>query len=165
MKHVIIVTGLFVIALTGNAQTLPDTQLKTLERQTVQSDDVIQNEDGPILLCFWATWCKPCIKELNAYNELYPDWKEETGVKIVLISTDNARSMHRVAPFVNGKGWEFDVYVDANSDLKRSMNVVNIPHTFLLNADKEVVWQHTSYMEGDEEEVFEQIQNITNVDE
>ncbi len=156
-----IVIGLFLSFNLMQAQSINNVQLKTMERQTVQSGDVIQNEEGPVLLCFWATWCKPCIKELNAYNEMYPDWEEETGVKIILISTDNARSMHRVAPFVNGKGWEFDVYVDSNSDLKRAMNVVNIPHTFLLNSEGEVVWQHTSYMEGDEEEVYEQIQAIT----
>ncbi|MFP4662990.1 MAG: TlpA family protein disulfide reductase [Bacteroidales bacterium] len=161
MKRLILFTLFFGLAMMLNAQELANVQLKTLERQTVQSHDVIQNEDGPILLCFWATWCKPCIKELSAYNEMYPDWEEETGVKIILISTDNARSMHRVGPFVNGKGWEFDVYVDANSDLKRAMNVVNVPHTFLLNNDGEVVWQHTSYMEGDEDKVYEELQKLT----
>src|SRR6056297_435066 len=165
MKHLILIISFLGLGLTLNAQNVANVQLKTLERQTVQSHDVIQNEYGPVLLCFFATWCKPCIKELNAYNELYPDWEEETGVKIILISIDNARSMHRVAPFVNGKGWEFDVYVDANSDLKRAMNVVNVPHIFLLDQDGEVVWQHTSYMEGDEDKVYNEIQSLTNSSE
>lgn len=146
------------------SQNLPQVQLKTLDRKNVQSNDVIKNDSGPVLLCFWATWCKPCIKELNAYNELYPEWQEETNVKIILISTDNARSMYRVAPFVNGKGWDFDVYIDANSDLKRAMNVVNVPHTFLLNKEREIVWQHTSYMSGDEEKVLEEIKKLNSSD-
>lgn len=144
------------------AQDVPSVQLKSLNQKTVQSTDVIVNEEGgPVLLCFWATWCKPCIKELNAYNENYPDWADETGVKIILVSVDNARSMNRVGPFVNGKGWDFDVYVDANSDLKRTMNVVNVPHTFLLDKDGKIVWQHTSYAEGDEEEVYEQLLKLS----
>lgn len=161
MKHVFFLLSILFLTLTVNAQDVPDVQLKTLDRQAVQSVDVIQNENGPVLLCFWATWCKPCIKELSTYNDLYPDWEEETGVKIVLVSVDNARSINRVAPFVNGKGWEFDVYIDSNSDLKRAMNVVNVPHTFLLDAQGKVVWQHTSFMDGDEEEVLEQIKKLT----
>lgn len=161
MKRVFFLLSILFLAVTVKAQDIPDVQLKTLDRQTVQSVDVIQNENGPVLLCFWATWCKPCIKELSTYNELYPDWEEETGVKIVLVSVDNARSINRVAPFVNGKGWEFDVYIDSNSDLKRAMNVVNVPHTFLLDAQGKIVWQHTSFMDGDEEEVLEQIKKLT----
>jgi peroxiredoxin len=161
MKRVFFLLSILLLTVTVKAQDIPDVQLKTLDRQTVQSVDVIQNENGPVLLCFWATWCKPCIKELSTYNELYPDWEEETGVKIVLVSVDNARSINRVAPFVNGKGWEFDVYIDSNSDLKRAMNVVNVPHTFLLDAQGKIVWQHTSFMDGDEEEVLEQIKKLT----
>lgn len=162
MKRIFFLLGILIFAITVNSQDIPDVQLKTLDRQTVQSVDVILNEEGgPVLLCFWATWCKPCVKELSIYNDLYPDWEDETGVKIILVSVDNARSINRVAPFVNGKAWEFDVYIDSNSDLKRAMNVVNVPHTFLLDSDGKVVWQHTSFMDGDEEEVFEQIKKLT----
>lgn len=144
------------------SQNIPDVQIKKFNGSTVQTSEVIKNEDGPILLCFWATWCKPCIKELTAYNENYIDWKEETGVKIITVSVDNARSMHRVAPFVNGKGWEFESYLDPNSNFKRAMNVVNAPHTFLLSSEGEVVWQHTSYMEGDEYKVYDEIKKQSN---
>ena len=63
----------------------------------------------------------------------------------------------KVGPFANGKDWPFEVYIDPNSDLKRALNVNAIPHTFLLNANKEIVWQHTSYLDGDEEELYEEI--------
>lgn len=164
MKRFILSFIAVVIPLIIFSQNLPQVQLKTLDRKNVESNEVIKNDSGPILLCFWATWCKPCIKELDTYNNLYPDWQEETNVKIILISTDNARSMYRVAPFVNGKGWDFDVYLDANSDLKRAMNVVNVPHTFLLNKEGEIVWQHTSYMSGDEEEVLKEIKKLNTTD-
>ncbi len=161
MKRIVFALALMLTTASLFAQEIPNVQLKSLDQQTVQSKDVIANEKGgPTLLCFWATWCKPCVKELNIYNELYPDWAEETGVKIVLVSVDNARSMSRVAPFVSGKAWDFDVYIDSNSDLKRAMNVINVPHTFLLDKDGKVVWQHTSFMDGDEEEVYEQIKKL-----
>ncbi len=162
MKHLFLLISFAFMAVFVNAQEIPNVQLKTLDQQTVESIDVIMNEDGgPILLCFWATYCKPCVKELNAYNELYPDWEDETGVKIILVSIDNARSVSRVAPFVNGKAWDFDVYIDTNSDLKRAMNVINVPHTFLIDSEGNVVWQHTAFMDGDEEKVYEEILKLT----
>lgn len=162
MKHLFLLISFALMAVFVNAQEIPNVQLKTLDQQTVESTDVIVNEDGgPILLCFWATYCKPCVKELNAYNELYPDWEDETGVKIILVSIDNARSVSRVAPFVNGKAWDFDVYIDTNSDLKRAMNVINVPHTFLIDSEGNIVWQHTAFMDGDEEKVYEEILKLT----
>lgn len=157
MKKLVFILIILFSSFNIIAQDIPNVQIKKLNGSSVQTKDVINNDDGPVLLSFWATYCKPCIKELNAYDENYIDWQEETGVKIILISIDNSRSMHRVAPFVNGKGWEFETYLDPNSSFKRAMNVVNAPHTFLLSSEGEVVWQHTSYMDGDEYKVYEEI--------
>lgn len=114
----------------------------------------IQNNGKPILISFWATWCSPCKKELNAIAELYDEWRTETGVKVVAISIDDSRNMSKVAPYVNGKGWEYEVYIDPNGDFKRALNVNNVPHTFLLNGKGEIVWQHNSYSEGDESKLL-----------
>lgn len=142
------------------SQEVPQVQIKDLNGKTVNTKSIVQNDGKPVLVSFFATWCKPCIKELSAFNDEYADWAEETGVKIVAISTDNARSSSSVGPFVNARGWEFDVYLDANGDFKRAMNVGNVPHTFLLDGNGKVVWQHTSYLEGDEDHTFEIIQKV-----
>jgi len=112
-------------------------------------------------MSFWATWCKPCINELIAYDENYVDWQEETGVKIIAISIDDSRSIDRVAPFVNGRGWEFESYLDENGSFKRAMNVINIPHSFLFDGDGVLVWQHTSFAPGDEEGLYELLLEIS----
>jgi thiol-disulfide isomerase/thioredoxin len=144
-------------AFSQDSNNIPQVDLKTLDGQVFNTEN-IDNGDNPIILSFWATWCKPCIKELTAYNEHYVDWHEETGVKIIAVSVDNARSMARVAPFVNGRGWtDIQFYLDPNQDFKREMNIINVPHTLLLNKDNEVVWQHTSYSEGDEYELYDQL--------
>jgi thiol-disulfide isomerase/thioredoxin len=131
------------------SRPLPSVDLKTLDGKTVNTS-TFNNDGKPIVISFWATWCKPCITELTNVAEVYDDWKSETGVKMIIISIDDARNMTKVAPFVNGKGWDYEVYLDANSDLKRELNINLIPHTFLLNGKKEIVWQHNSYTEGDE---------------
>lgn len=115
------------------------------------------NEGAPVVISFWATWCKPCIKELNTISELYPDWQDETGVRLIAVSIDDARTSMGVRSLVNGLGWEYDIFLDQNNEFKRAMNVVNIPHTFLLDGNMRVVYQHTSYAPGDEETLYEHI--------
>ena len=75
---------------------------------------------------------------------------------------DDTRSMMRVAPYVNASDWDYEVYLDPNSELKRAMGVQTVPHTFLINGEKEIVWQHQGYIEGDEEKLLEQIKRIAN---
>jgi thiol-disulfide isomerase/thioredoxin len=144
----------FVIAQTK--KNLPSVDLKSLEGKTVNTID-FENSGNPIVISFWATWCKPCAKELDAISELYDEWQNESGVKVIAISIDDSRNTAKVAPYANGKDWPFDIYIDANSDLKRALNVNAIPHTFLLNGNKEIIWQHTSYFDGDEEELYNEI--------
>jgi cytochrome c biogenesis protein CcmG/thiol:disulfide interchange protein DsbE len=115
------------------------------------------NDGKPMIINFWATWCAPCKRELNAINDLYPDWQKETGVKLMAISIDDARSMNRVAPYVNGQAWDYEVYLDPNGDLKRALNVNNVPHTFLVDGKGNIVWQHNNYEPGDEKELYEQV--------
>ncbi|MDA8934312.1 TlpA family protein disulfide reductase [Flavobacteriales bacterium] len=137
----------------------PSVDIKNIEGKIINTDE-FDNGGKPIIVSFWATWCKPCAKELDAISEVYDEWQDETGVRLLAISIDDARNTAKIAPFANGKDWPYEVYLDANSDLKRALNVNAIPHTFLLNGKKEIVWQHTSYFDGDEDELFEEIQKL-----
>ena len=140
---------------------LPDVNLQNISGEPFNTKD-ISNDGKPIIMTFWATWCKPCMKEHDAINDVYEEWVEETGVKLYAISIDNARSSKRVLPTVNGKGWEFDVLLDPNGDLKRSMNVNIPPHTFIIDGNGNVVWQHIGYLEGDETEYIEIVEKLVN---
>ncbi|HNY62101.1 MAG TPA: TlpA disulfide reductase family protein [Bacteroidales bacterium] len=153
--------GLVLFAQEKKAQQFPSVDIKTLDGKAFNTKD-ITNEGKPIIVSLWATWCKPCLAELMAIDDLYEDWVEETGVKLYAISIDDAKTASRVAPFVNGKGWEFTVLLDQNWDLKRALNIVDIPFLCILNGDGEIVWQHTSYAPGSEYEVFEIVKKIAN---
>ena len=142
-----------------NAKFPENITLKDINGQSVQSS-VIQNNGKPMIISFWATWCKPCNLELNTIKDLYEEWQEETGVKLVAISIDDARSASRVKPHAEGNVWPYEVYLDQNSDLKRVLGVVNVPHTFILNGDGEIVWQHTGYQPGGEEELIQKVREL-----
>ena len=137
-------------------KSLPGVNVKTLEGNPFNFKN-IDNNGNPIVISFWATWCKPCTKELNNIAEIYEDWQDETNVKLVAVSIDDRRSQSKVAPYVNSSGWEYEIYIDSNSDLKRAMGVSTVPHTFLLDKNKQIIWQHRGYVEGDEYELFDEI--------
>jgi len=155
MKKVLVVLILLISGHLAMAQ-VPAAEVKTLDGKSLNTS-TISNDGKPIVISFWATWCKPCVQELSTIHDLYPEWVEQTGVKMYAVSIDNSRSMKQVAPFVNGKAWEYEVLLDPNGDFKRVMNVVNVPHTFILNGKGEVIYEHTSYAPGDEEEYFKKI--------
>ena len=137
-------------------KSLPSVNVKTLEGNQFNFKN-IDNNGSPIVISFWATWCKPCTKELNNIAEIYEDWQDKTNVKLVAVSIDDRRSQSKVAPYVNSSGWEYEIYIDSNSDLKRAMGVSTVPHTFLLDKNKQIIWQHRGYVEGDEYELFDEI--------
>jgi thiol-disulfide isomerase/thioredoxin len=164
-KHLFILLAILLSGITLTAQEalirkeLPAVDLKTIFGEKVNTSE-FSNNGKPIIIDFWATWCKPCIEELNAIHEVYADWQKETGVKLIAISVDDSRTAPRVAPFVNGKGWNYESYLDINSEFKRAMNVNMPPHTFILNGKGEVIWQHVGFAEGNEEEIYEVVKKL-----
>jgi len=143
----------------GEGDKIPSVTLKKLDGSKINSA-TFSNDGKPIIISFWATWCKPCKKELDAIAEEYPEWVKETGVKLIAISIDDVRSSSKVVTDVKTKGWEYEVYLDENSDFKRAMNVNNVPHTFLVDGSGKIVWSHNSYSEGDEDKLFENVKAL-----
>lgn len=140
-------------------QTLPSVDLKTLDGKSINTKE-INNEGKPFAICFWATWCKPCLMELSTFAELYEEWQEETGMKIFAVSIDDSRTQSKVQPLVNTSEWEYEILLDVNSEFKRAIGVNNPPHTFVVNGKGEIVWQHVGYAPGDEEGLIEAIRKV-----
>tara|TARA_A100001035_G_scaffold240148_1_gene205517 strand:- start:6120 stop:6605 length:486 start_codon:yes stop_codon:yes gene_type:complete len=161
MKKIIIsALALFISFSTySQSRTLPSIKVGTLDGNSINIQE-IENEGNPIVINFWATWCKPCKKELNNISEIYEEWQDETNVKLVAISIDDSRSMSKVGPYINASDWEYDIFLDPNGELKRAMGVSTVPHTFLLNGKKEIVWQHRGYVDGDEDKLFSEIKKL-----
>jgi cytochrome c biogenesis protein CcmG/thiol:disulfide interchange protein DsbE len=153
------ILAISMMAFTFEGQKIPSVMLKKLDGTKINSG-TFSNNGKPIIIDFWATWCKPCKKELDAIADTYEDWQKETGVKVIAISIDDARSSPKVVTDVKAKGWTYEVYIDENQDFKRAMNVNNVPHTFIVNGNGEIVWSHNSYAEGDEIKLYEALKKV-----
>ncbi|MEL6635923.1 MAG: TlpA disulfide reductase family protein [Bacteroidota bacterium] len=149
------------LGFSASAQnSLPDINIKKLDGQTVNILDYAK--DGKItVLSFWATWCSPCKRELDAIAEVYEDWQEDYDLELLAITIDNARALPKVRPMVQTKGWEYTVLSDVNEDLKRALNFQTVPMTFLLDQNGKIVYTHSGYNPGDEYELEEEIKKLT----
>lgn len=165
MKKVLILSSVIVLLFSAfttkpeEGGKLPSATVKKCDG-TQTNTNTFSNHGKPMIISFWATWCKPCKKELDAIHESYADLVKETGVKLIAISIDDARSCGKVVTDVLAKGWEYEVYIDENQDFKRAMNVNNVPHTFLVDGAGNIVWSHNSYAEGDEDILIENVKKL-----
>jgi len=138
---------------------LPSVKIKDVKGNIVNTAD-LSKDDKPVIVSFWATWCKPCINELQTYHGLIDEWKEKYGASIVAVSIDDSRNSSKVAPFVKSRGWTYQVLLDLNQEFKRAMNVNNVPHTFVVVNGK-VVFSHSAYSAGDEDEMEALLKKLT----
>ena len=138
---------------------LPDTKIRSLQGNEILFNSFGNAKDTAVIISFWATWCIPCIQELNTINDQFEERQKETPFRFVAISIDDALTAQKVKPFVAGKPWPFEIYLDANSDLKRALNIIDVPHILIIKNGK-IVYQHSGYTSGNEEELFEKLKSI-----
>jgi cytochrome c biogenesis protein CcmG, thiol:disulfide interchange protein DsbE len=138
---------------------VPAVKLVDMSGKAINTSELTAN--GPVIISFWATWCAPCKKELNTIHEVYEDWVAETGVILVAIAIDDEKTKSQVPVYVNGKAWDYTVLMDPNWDFKRAMGVNNVPHTFLVDKNGNIVYSHNNYAPGDEEKLYQELLKLS----
>lgn len=138
---------------------LPAVTLKNVNGVEVRTD-TLSNGGKPFIIDFFATWCKPCNRELDAISEVYEEWQEETGVKIIAVSIDQAQNINKVKPLVNNHNWEYEILLDPNSEFLRALSGQMIPYTLIVNGKGEIVYKHSGYTDGAEIELIEKVKEL-----
>lgn len=152
----LIFLALLTYTLSAAQSDLPQVKIKQLSGSELLFSAIASNSDTALIVSFWATWCIPCITELETINDQLEERRLVTPFQLIAISIDDTRSAARVPSFVKGRGWNFPIYLDTNSDLKRALNINDIPHILIIKKGK-IIYQHTGYVPGNEEELFEVI--------
>ena len=154
----ILLALLLMTSIAAHAQ-FPSVQLKDLRGKIVNTAK-LSNDGKPFIISFFATWCKPCNRELSAIHEVYADWQEETGVKVYIVSIDQAQNINKVKPLVDGEGWEYEVLLDPNGDFRRAMGVQTIPHVFIIDGKGKIAESRSGYTDGSEEHLIEKVREL-----
>ncbi|MBX2928242.1 MAG: TlpA family protein disulfide reductase [Saprospiraceae bacterium] len=148
---------IFSSAALSAQKSIPSVDIKTLSGKAVNIQNYTHQSGKITVLSFWATWCKPCMLELDAIKDLYPEWQEKYGVQLVAVTIDDQRSLAKVGPLVESKGWEYTILTDANRALMAALNFQTPPQTYLIAADGSVLYEHTGYTPGNEYDLEEKI--------
>ena len=158
-KFLTVAIAMLVMSFAALQAQIPSFQLKDINGKTVDTAK-LSNGGKPIIISFFATWCHPCLRELSNISEVYEDWQDETGVKLIAVSIDQAQNVNKVKPLVDSKGFEYEVLLDVNSDLARSLGVQNIPHVVLFDGTGKLVYNHIGYKDGDENTLYKHVKEL-----
>lgn len=155
---------LFIVVLSlvfssASGQSISDSEVRTKSGQSVKFSSLIQ-KDTIYVISFWATWCTPCIKELREISEVYDMMRDSFTLKLIAVSVDDSRSSTKVFPKAIGEGWTYEVVLDPNQNLSRSMNVNNVPMIFIVNRNREIVYSHQGYSPGTIENLLDELDKI-----
>jgi peroxiredoxin len=160
--HIPLIICLLLISNLSKAQesNFSSIKLKSVSGKTIDFADLAaSSKDTMVVLSFWATWCIPCITELETINDELEEKQAIRPFKFIGVSIDDSRTSQRVKPFIKGKGWKFDVLMDINSELKRALNITDVPHVLILK-DNKIAYRHTGYIAGEEDNLFETIKTL-----
>lgn len=159
MKKLIFAALALLVTSVAMAQ-IPSVKVEDGKGKVFNTSELVDGET-PMIISFWAVTCKPCIRELDAIAELYPDWIEEANFRVVAVSTDDARFTAQARSLAEGHGWsDYTLVYDKNGDFKRAMNVQFTPQVYVVDKDGKIVYSHTGYTPGGEYELFEQIKQL-----
>jgi peroxiredoxin len=157
MKKIIFL--LFFTSLGFAQKQMPNIELNSISGETINVSTQFKEKDKLYVFSFWATWCAPCINELEAIHKKYASWKEALNVEIIAVSIDDSKTQKRVKPFLNGKGWTYNVLMDSNQELKRALSIVNVPYTIVVKNSK-IVFVSNGYSQGSEEELYQKLKEL-----
>ena len=158
MKKLLIVAAFLICNVILAQKDFPNVNVKNLENTTISTSS-FDTKDKIYVYSFWATWCAPCINELETINDVYEDWKKELNLEIIAVSTDDARTVKRVKPLVNGKGWNYTILLDTNQDLKRKLSISNVPYLLVVKNNK-IVFTQNGHTPGGETELFNKLKSL-----
>ncbi|MBR5431348.1 MAG: TlpA family protein disulfide reductase [Bacteroidales bacterium] len=141
-------------------QSIPDVKVQDASGRKVSVRSLLDGKK-PLVLTFWSTTCKPCMKELDALTDGFEEWNEEVPFLLYAVSTDDSRSLARAKALPSGKGWDaFPFLFDVNQDLMRALNISSIPHMVIYAPDGKLHYTHVGYMPGDEDKFFEELKAL-----
>jgi len=156
VKKALVIAGILLFSFSLFATNkMPEFSLPDLSGKTVKLSSLLAT--GPVLIDFWASWCQPCLKSLSHYEAIHQKYP---NLHVIAINTDTPKSLSRGKAEIKSKGYTFNVLLDSNRDIQKKLNIDSIPHSFLVNQQGEIVFDHTGYTPGDEVQIEKAVREL-----
>jgi peroxiredoxin len=133
-----------------NVPSVPEIRTKDIDGNELSLHALLGK--GPVLLDFWALWCRPCLKELVELEKLREKY-EASGYTIIAVNTDTPVEVNKVKPYVRSRKYGFRVITDIDGDLRRKFQVNALPTALLIAPDGTTAWSNQGYRPGDEKKL------------
>ena len=142
----------------GLSQSYLETRLKNVNGQ---HSSIIKEAGNSqlIVLDFWATWCKPCIKAIPKISELAEHY-ENKGVSFIGINTDSPRNLAKVKPFVKTHNIKYPVLLDVDQEIMNELLINAFPTLLILNREGKVLFTHRGFSNGDEKLIKSELEKL-----
>ena len=135
----------------------PDFTLSDMKGNDVTLSEALEN--GPVLLDFWALWCKPCLRALPSTNALAEEFGDR-GLTVLTVNTDSPRSASKVRPYVKSKKFSFEVLMDPNRSLQRLFRFNQIPQVYLIDSDGSIAYSQLGYSHALEKRLHSEVARL-----
>jgi cytochrome c biogenesis protein CcmG/thiol:disulfide interchange protein DsbE len=145
------------LAEQGTVADAPSFTLEDVDGNIVDLDSLLAK--GPVMMSFWALWCKMCIKELDALKP-YAEEFDSLNITLLAISQDKTRSVPKVKPFATSHKWAYQVVLDPENVMRDLYNVQAMPTFFIIDQNKKIVFTHQGYKPGDEELIIAKVREL-----
>ncbi|OQX96443.1 hypothetical protein B6I21_00950 [candidate division KSB1 bacterium 4572_119] len=153
MKRIVVII-LLLFPMTLYSQNLSKVQLKEVSGKRFAFKNNLKSD--ATIVSFWATWCIPCRKEMDALQKIKEKFADK-NIRIITISQDSPRSLAKVKSFVKTHHYDFTYLLDPGGETSAKLLVKSVPFTMLLDKNGKVIYSHRGYKKGDELEIEKEL--------
>ena len=100
-----------------------------------------------LLVCFWATWCTPCLEELKSVSEKLKV-EPNLGLDVLTVNVDTAETFSDVKPTLKLYGFSFPVVVDTKHEIfGKYQSEKTLPYSVLIDFQGNIQATFSGYQE------------------
>lgn len=133
---------------TDNAKAIEATDFTVYDTDGNKAS-LSEQKGKPVIVNFWATWCKYCMNELPAFNSMYDKYKNEVTFMMVDLTDGSRETKEASLAFIKEQGYTFPVYLDNDQSAYTAYSITSIPSTLFIDEDGTLLFTQTGAMDED----------------